>query len=560
MTSPDPAYDFTNRTREVVEAFLQSVVVVDDLAEITPPGGRPASDVLSGPVEGPQYLPAPDPAHAEVGRDPTRVPLNAKTVIDGFADIGSVCAVLSPVLDRESRKRTVKAARRADIVVLDWNIENSVGDEALDLMRDILKGDREGRRLRLMAIYTGEPDLEGICERVRQVLAEFYKDDRLKDSPGGFRMSKGPLHVKVLAKSGTLAGVPSPLGDQEVSESGLADRLAGEFALMIGGLLRNVALSGLSAVRDNAHRVLAKFDASLDPGYLGHRLLLHHPPDAEDHIEEALGSEITAVLEEHRSGARADIDAIEPWLACREAEGLQLSEPFGPPSNQSAVKGWRLLLDRGFEAPNVPDPQFASKRKLRSRPTEPFAESGRAAARANRRFAALLALRTRYPGRPPRLSFGTVLETRHGDETLYFLCLQPKCDSVRLGDASGFPLMPLIPLTDVRVGGDGERLRLVVETEDDQWQELGIETKPSALTVRLFEPGQDPPGEVTAMADEHEDFFFEDSEGSLYRWIAQVKEGHALGVAGEIAAALARPGPNDAEWLRRASGARTTTR
>ena len=154
-----------------------------------------------------------------------------------------------------------------------------MGTKALRVMREILEDDPYGGRLRLMAIYTGEPDLSEIHQRVREVADEFYEDHELMDDPASFRMSKGPLHIVILAKVGVLTRAPTELG-QEVSESALAGRLTDEFALMAGGLLRNVSMSGIAAVRDNAHRILAKFERGLDPGYLAHRLLLPHPPDA----------------------------------------------------------------------------------------------------------------------------------------------------------------------------------------------------------------------------------------------------------------------------------------
>ena len=481
--------------------------------------------------------------------------MNAEAVIAGFAEIGSVCAVLSAAPGREFREKTVRAARRADIVILDWKIGDSVGDEALGVMREILQSDRPRQRLRLMAIYTGEPDLDGIYQRVRDEIAEFYGGEE-PDEADGFRMSKGALHIVVLAKGGVHTGSPRKFRDQEVTEDKLAERLADEFAQMVGGLLRNAAIAGITAIRDNAHRMLAKFEKGLDPAYLGHRLLLPHPPDAEDHIEEALGAEINSVIEEHRTGSQANIEAIKSWLTLRESEGLQLSEPFSFQASKVAVDAWCELLLQGIDAPGVALPRGVKKPALRKQVTEPFTQDLETATRSDRRFAALLSLKTRYPGRVPRLTIGTVLRTGGTDESRYFLCLQPKCDSVRLDTITGFPLIPLPPLEAAEVGGDGIDLLLVVETAGDQWEHLGIEAKPAGLTVRLFEPGPNPPGEVSASEGEPGEFYFDDADGVRYRWIAEMKDEHALKVAGEVASALARPGPNDSEWLRRARGAR----
>ena len=553
MTSASGSAGFRSQTRAVVESFLQTVVVLDDLAEMPRTNGGPAGEAASRGIVRPDYPQSTAPPDPVENRDPRGVPLDARSVIDGFAEIGSVCAVLKANPDEGFRERTVKAARRADIVILDWRIHDSTGEEALGVLREIVQDDGGSGRLRLIAIYTGEPNLRTIYERVRDAIGEFYQGEELREADV-LRMSRGPLHVVVLAKPGaTTAAVPE-FENQEVAEGELAERLASEFAEMTGGLIRNAAIAGIAGIRDNAHRILAKFEPSLDPAYLGHRLLLHHPPEAADHIEDALSSEVASVLGDHRPGRWADGDAIESWLAHRDSEGVRLSEPLGFPGNESAVTGWSSLLDRGFEAPGTPEPGFVSKSALRRQATEPFTDDADAARRSNLRFAALLTLKTHYPGRPPRLSIGSVLHTREGAQDRYFLCLQPKCDSVRLRDSSGFPFIPLVPLTDAGNVSDGLSLRLVVERETDQWEHFGIEAKPSELTVRFFRPGDDPPGEVVVEEDSEGRFFFEGTDERRYRWIAQMKDEHALGVAGEVAAALARPGPNDAEWLRRAFG------
>ena len=556
MTSDAPT-GFQSRTRDVVESFLRTVVLLDDLAVMSTSTIEPKGAAASAPLSVPDYPQSPTPKDDILRRDPQGVRLDADAVIGGFADIGSVCAVLNPAPGDEFRERTVKTALRADIVILDWKIHDSVGDAALDVMRDILQEGQQ--RLRLLAFYTGEPNLHEIFNRIKDVATEFYEDDELLESDG-LRISKGPLHVVVLAKQGTLNELRPDLRNQEVAESQLADRLANDFAVMTGGLIRNCAMAGITAIRDNAHRILAKCEQNLDSAYLGHRLLLPHPPDAEDHFVEALGSELMSVLEENRPGACADVDALESWLELREHEGLGLSERFPFPNALKAVDGWRGLLSRGIDDAHAILPINVGKAELRKRATEPFTKDAEAALRANRRFAALLCLKTRYPGRPPRLSIGSILSTQEDDEDRYFLCLQPKCDSVRLSGSSGFPLIPLIPLEDIEVNNQGTSLRLVLETSRDQWRNFGIKPKPSELTIRCFKPSSDPAGEVVATGMQDEGFFFEDEEGKRYRWMAEMKDEHALGIAGEVASALARPGPNNAEWLRKAAGTPTTRR
>ena len=59
-------------------------------------------------------------------------------------------------------------------MVLDWQIHESAGDVALDVMRNILADDQNSHRLRLIAIYTGEPDLGAISRRIQEAIQDFY--------------------------------------------------------------------------------------------------------------------------------------------------------------------------------------------------------------------------------------------------------------------------------------------------------------------------------------------------------------------------------------------------
>lgn len=550
--------EFRSLTRRVVESFLQTVVVLDDFAEM--PGAReePTERAVSDRFTSPEFPQAPAPVDDEVNRAPQGVPLNAKSVIDGFAEIGAVCAVLKANPDDNSRERTIRTARRADIVILDWTIYDSTGEKALSVMHNILEEDSSSRRLRLIAVYTGERDLRSIYDRVRDEVDKFYEDENLREEVDGLRITKGPLNIVVLAKAGVL-GPHSELTHQEVNEEELANRLIDEFANMTGGLIRNVAIAGIAGIRDNAHRILAEFDPSRDPAYLGHRLLLPHPSDAENHLDEMLSSEISSVLEENLPGTHADIETIESWLLHRESEGLNLSDPFEPLGDRHLVGNWCLYLDQGYEILGLPKKKDTGKQigkgTLYKKSTEPFADDADSASQSNRHFAALLMLKNRYPSRPPRLSTGIIIRTCEAERQFYFLCLQPKCDSVRLSDATGFPFIPLIPLTGAGEASAGINLRLVVENrEDGEWKYFGIDPKPSELFVYFFQPEVNPPGEVAAQKCSDGQFYFKDTCNRKYCWIAQMKDEHALRVAGEIAASLARPGPNDSEWLRMAKG------
>jgi len=52
-----------------------------------------------------------------------------------------------------------EALKQADIVILDWQLGDDTPDRALALLRELLTGSMDQNALRLVAIYTGEPDL-----------------------------------------------------------------------------------------------------------------------------------------------------------------------------------------------------------------------------------------------------------------------------------------------------------------------------------------------------------------------------------------------------------------
>ena len=403
MTDVAVPIDSRHQPRAIVESFLQNVVVLDDIVVMSQQGEERRDATSNTTIHRPDYPESPAARDMGVGAGRPDVPLNADIVINAFADLGMVCAVLKAAPDSAFPERTVKAAVRADIVVLDWKIhEQPPGDVALSVMERVLADDQNNHRLRLIAIYTGEPDLGGISERIRLAIQDFYQGEEV-DATDPSRITKGPLRVVILAKEGTVGGHRPGPSHQEVPECELAGWLVDEFVSMTSGLLRNVALAGIATIRKRAHRVLARFNEDLDPAYLGHRLLLPHPPDAEDHLVAALGSELLSVLEEDRPGAHAGIEAIERWL--NRASGPDISEPLDFSTQATAANECHDLLLWGIDAIGTRYPNAVRKR-LKSSGTEVFTDSPAAATRSNGNFAALLNLKTRYSDQRPRLTIG----------------------------------------------------------------------------------------------------------------------------------------------------------
>ena len=550
---------FDKRSLTVAARFLQTAVILDDLAEMGPTSSNSIdhSRAESTPLVSPSLS---DPRMDNLDDNPQGsssgldAPLNAKVVIDGFAKNGIVCGVLRP--DRvepndtaEFRQMVAKAAKRTDILVLDWRLGDfSDGEATLEVIEEILESDGPSNRLRLLAIYTGEPDLDAISRKIHPVIVQSNPDVVL-DSNDPMVLIKGPLRVAIFAKTWAGGSVRDALKHRIVAEEDLANRLIQEFSEMTRGLLCNVAVAGLTVLREEAHRLLAQFGIGLDAGYLGHRILLPHPPDAEDHLHEALSAELLSILEERGPANEAGIEAIREWLYQRQDQGLDLKQPVNLPPELDYFTAWTKLLETGNGTGDEKLLSNSKLRQLKEKSTAIFTETSSDADSSNQRFSHLLGFKTRYSMPVRRLTLGTVLSVTDSKGTSYFLCLQPKCDSVRLQGQTGFPLLPLT-VQDNSTGN--AKFRMVLMDSSQHWLYFDYSPKPRDLVIRNFDPGPYPPGEVIA-AKCAERFFFKDSGNTEYTWLAEMKDEQALRVAAELATTLSRPGPNDAEWLRLAS-------
>ncbi|RZK44708.1 MAG: hypothetical protein EOO61_02830, partial [Hymenobacter sp.] len=131
---------FQQYSRTVASDFLQTVVVVDDKAStntrplpsatisLNAPVGR-GTRRFDTPTSVEEVTAAPTPSTQQTQQDET---LYIKNLNESFAEQGIICGVLNPLSSGKDRKKIVaaaeRAARRADIVILDWKMEGE-GDE-----------------------------------------------------------------------------------------------------------------------------------------------------------------------------------------------------------------------------------------------------------------------------------------------------------------------------------------------------------------------------------------------------------------------------------------------
>jgi hypothetical protein len=545
---------FVDRNRRVAANFLQSAIVFDDAPffqeveteEVSNEAAAPAAgDVLlepSGSDKPHELIPPPnqpEPDH-EVGVD-------AKRLGDAFGREGLICGFLKPTLGEAQAigDLVAKAARRADIVILDWSIDRDQGDATLGVIDQILAADDEEgeERLRLIAIYTSRPETDAILNRVRECVDRHLPRHAVVQE--GFTVTKGPLCITLYAKD-TAHVLGTPAAARACGEDELPARLVADFANMAAGLVPLVALAGLAAVRSETHRILSVLSGALDPAYVAQRVLISDPHEAAEQLVALVTGELRSVMEDKRVGDEAGDEAILDWLRWQTQAGKVL----GLSAGNDEVNDLAALLEHGLSAPAADEAQeitamrnhanlktLLKRKKEVETATRLFAVTDAAADEANDRFAMQVSLRTQYSNPPRVLQLGTLVRDLGGN---YYLCVQPICDSVRIGAEREFPFLPAVESADP--------FDLVVRDPAGARRTLMFQRKPFMLKKILFPAS---PGVGCVQAAEIDGAFrFTDAADNAYVWIARLDEGYAQRVVHGLGAALSRIGVNEFEWLR----------
>ncbi len=550
----DSAKDYADLCVRAAQSFLQTIVVVDDratysLAEEVTSLVPPDSGSLEALTEEAGDVDAGSGDFLDVG-----------VLTDASADIGLTCAVLRPrrrqQQDRTLDARLVKAAQRADVLVLDWQLNDETdGQAALRLLLDVVKDDQKGQaRLRLVCIYTSHPNLNGVLEATREALAERVLACSDSTHPERW-IDCGYLRVVIYAKAGGL-GELRAASSQFVEVSELPSKLAEEFSRLTSGLISNVAVASLAAVRRDAHRLLTRFQARLDPAFLSHRYY-EGGAESEEMIVRLVADEIKTVLDGADVRRWAEATPVRFWAEQHVAEEITIR-----PS-----KVTRVIAKADFVEALAGDSHYGRARLAnRAKPggdfdlekrisiTDLLVGDAEIAAELDYDFACLTSLSrndpTPFPGtRTPVLSEGTILKGRNGRERVYLLCAMPLCDSVRVFDARAFPFVPL------SVVSPNQRYNLVAMSPENERLYLAFSPKDHYEVVRHTFRGDDG-GLVRARRRSvlgRDQFVFSDVDSKPWLWVAELRFQHAHRKLHSLGFEASRVGLDESHFLRKAS-------
>ena len=539
-------------------ALAQTMIVVDDKATLAKEDESVPEGVVQ-PGRGHRLAAAEDDASAP--QDITHL-LDAKSLVDCAMDIGLVCSVLN-FRENESKedlsRRISNAAMRVDIVCLDWEINNDSGETTRLLIEKIVRHDQEQNgRLRLIAIYTGEPNRRKILQDVKK---HFTKSDqsrmKLEITEDGreIRSATGLKIVCLFKKHGTT--LTADLVEDQVSEAELPKRLLKEFSTLSEGLLSNVALGTIARIRDVTHQIIGSFSGDMDGPYFHHRATISNPGEAENYAVNIVLSRLTSAIKLQNigrdlAGEKAIKQRVESFAD--ENKKLQFQYERGGkviPEDINADDVIRMIID-GYECrfKTISFKQRPSDSNFKKCFTSLFSSNPDEADMLMKKFAVLTSIHSHPSSYSetqqtslPELGLGTIIQAPSNQ---HLLCLQPSCDSVRLDDKQMFLFVLLEEKND-------KPDHIVPCRTADKTNFIGLKVPDKGYTRVItlkFNPDSTTKTVLAERDEINDGMFFEGANGVRFRWIAQLKQRPALRTVNKIGQKMSRLGFDEFEPFR----------
>lgn len=509
------AQTFEDITRDVVDRYLQNILFIDDNA----------------------YSNKKENA------------FDANEISSVFAQKGKLYTIYAPSSTKDLENCAPLIAK-SDVVVLDWyldleNEQQQIEDAEKDVDSEEPRGiyttklinniieDAGNKELKLIIVYTGETDLIGITE-------ELYKGITLKDKfeQGDCCVSSSNVSILVRAKFKDENQFKHnvDLKSKIVNYVDLPGFITNEFSNFVGGLLPDFALSAIAAIRNNTSNILGVFSKDIDPAFLGHYVSIPDCNDAIPMLSEIFGSAITDLINSEKFNLKTWIDT---WLTQNYKQPL--STKIGKKDvevkesdirnivNSSESKFKDKLKAAGFNISGGDD-------ELKKDATKLFILQSDT---PNYKLAKLIQHSNLFsPSNAPRLTTGTIVKYKKSTNWNYLLCIQQRCDSVRIPKEGRTFLF--LPLTQ-----DKTSTAIVVGESDHMF----VKNESHSIELHEFVPNNDNEP-IIAKQYKQIGYAFKDKIDKYYVWVAELKEMFAQHIVSTYTSQLSRVGIDNSEWIR----------
>lgn len=508
---------FLEQSKQIANNFIQNIVFIDDKAYQS---------------------------------DSTNNSFDTLGVSKIFAEAGKICAVYAPesVSDITFYDTILK---KADSVILDWRLDircnnDDVTDSEADAECDEPRGEftlelisnliSQTDMLKLIIIYTGETNLFDITDSIYQKIKNYGTFEKMDCT-----IQSANVRILIRAKSqnseNQFAHVPE-LKDKIVEVQQLPAIIIDEFTDMTNGLLSNFALVSISAIRNNTSRILSVFSPKLDPAYLSHKVLLENTSESKQLLIKLFGEAISDLLEATNIDTK---DWVNNWIDHRiEEEKINMNGVIVERSKEllkKMINSEQSRLKNKYLEASGKELSNKEEEKIQTHIIKLFAYSGIDIEKSNIDFAILTHHKNIFQPaiEPPILTLGTIIKFSKDEKDKYYICIQQRCDSVRIKEERRFLFLPLEE--------KGEYPLIVNST-----LKLFPNKSSFALKTIKFKP-QNGSAIIQASIIDGK-YIFKSSYGETYEWVVDLKEMQAQRILNSYCAQLSRVGLNESEWLR----------
>ena len=590
---------FDDMCQDAVKRFIQTVAIIDDEAtykniplflegnDETKAAQPPVTGLMTGSRDANAPVTNGEPTengYQDGHYSPSQ--LDAKVVINAFADMGIACCIQCPKHEKEPEERAVKLAASVDVLVIDWVLDKDNRSLPRDIIKRILEEDKsKGGRMRLIVVYTSHNFVKEMLNDLKEDADNVYEDVLVIEEK--HLLIKGDsLRIVLLNKETT---VNPPRKDRVIPFNQLPTHIISEYTELMKGVVPGAALHGIAAMRENTHKLLSILNRNLDGAYCLHRALLPEPSDSVDFAMNLITSEIETVIQTDAQARQiVDEEGLKSWFddyigdkdklpygkSSLSAKTIEKSIINGQLCNKDEIdaikreysNNWiQAKTDNGQPLKDIDkntiDLDKAKKyieqndwKRIKGcdPPTKTrFAEvlydsSGKAIYGCNELSHLQCTARDignrLYPdnSQSPTLQLGTILKKQNEGYFEWFLCLTPLCDCVRLKGESNFLFLQLY-------SGTKSSADIIIKTQDGTFEPLIVKNEKIRILTIPFKPTN---GSDRINANHLENEWLITSNGTNYQWIGELRYSKALAIVHYVAANSSRVGVDEFEWLR----------
>lgn len=486
-----------------------------------------------------------------------------------FAEYGINCSGFIPDVHRfktieDAAENITLSAKRVDATILDWRMDESfdaeIGSLAKASILKILQHDKSQHgRLRLIVIYTAEPNIAEITGNIAQTLQSV--DFSVLTNKNNINFDNADLEFCQIS-----------VIEKKTTAKELREEVVSLFTELTIGLLPNATLSTLSELRDKTHHILHTFSRDLDPAYLSHVIGLLSSPKVRENAEEValdyaaelIAEELKSMIQiSHPLKLSLEKNRIIDWLSHINMENdddffeIVVGDESGKVGSSRMKELIEATENEQIDAILQSEPKIISK----GQDSLSFFERNRIQVNLKngtidsheklsiiecKRRDGLSLTNLAYA---PNIKLGSIIKDKKGK---YYICLQPLCDSVRLSSDASFLFLavkevkePTGKFTHVIQSKTGENIRLMARCSTQCIRKFDLKRNKTTRTVKAS--NQVGSNEYIIQC--------KNESGSIEElfWVGELKNNVAQAISNQVAASISRIGLDTNEWLRLSS-------